>query len=200
MMIPSLTTSLRLGVVMIGFATLAACSSSQPTNFYTLSELAPNTEPSDGEPFRLGVGPIHMPAYLDRPQLVTRSGTNRMNVADFDQWVEPLDGIFKRTLAENLSNRLVTDQIVTLPTRRNLPLDYQVEIDVVRFDADAAGNVVLDVRWRIFESESERLKDHGHSITRRQADIANDYNAIAAAMSYCLGSMSSDIAKALIAL
>lgn len=186
-MLRSLKTFLCIGVMTIGLAALAGCSTSQPTTFYTLSELVADAEPSDGKPLRLGIGPIHLPAYLDRPQLVTRNGANQMNVADFDQWVEPLDGIFQRVLAENLSRSLVAEQIVTLPARRNLPLDYHVEIDVVRFDADATGEVVLDARWRIFDGLSEQQKDNGHSMTRRQAVVTSDYESIAEAMSSCLG-------------
>lgn len=194
---PSLKTALRIGVIVAGFLTLANCTASEPTTFYTLSESVPNVEVPRSEPLRLGIGPIHLPAYLDRPQLVTRSSATRMNVADFDQWAEPLDGLVLRTLAKNLSSSLATERVLTLPARRDLPMDYQVEIDVTRFDADATGDVVLDASWRIFDSESGQLLDHGHSISRRQAVLADNYEAIALAMSHCLGLMSAEIAEAL---
>jgi ABC-type transport auxiliary lipoprotein component len=44
-----------------------------------------------------------LPPYLDRPQLVTRAGSNRMVLADFDSWAEPLQGLFARVLAKNLT-------------------------------------------------------------------------------------------------
>lgn len=191
-MIPPLKT----GLIILGFWLLVGCSSSQPTQFYTLSGLVSDGGQNTDAPIRLGVGPIYLPAYLDRPHVVTRNGANQMNVAEFDQWAEPLETIFLRVLTENLSSWLATDQVIMLPARRNLPLDYQVEVAVVRFDADATGEVVLDARWRIFTAGSDRLEHSGHSVTRKQA-VADDYRSIAEAMSRCLGSMSAEIAKVL---
>ena len=151
----------RIGPIALGLALLAGCSSSQPTQFYTLSALVSDSRPDERSTIRLGVGPIALPAYLDRPQVVTRSGNSRMTVADFHQWAEPLETSFQRVLKENLSSRLGTDDVVMLPSRRGLPLDHQVEIDVTRFDADQTGEVVLDARWLIFDGRGDRLQESG---------------------------------------
>lgn len=190
----------RIGPIILGLALLAGCSSSQPTQFYTLSALVSDGTLDEINTMRLGVGQISLPAYLDRPQVVTRSGNSRMTVADFHQWAEPLETSFQRVLKENLSNWLGTDEVVTLPSRRGLPLDYQVEIDVTRFDADQTSEVALDARWLIFDGRGDRLQESGRSVVKRQFAVAGDYEAIAGVMSQCLGAMSADIAKALDAL
>ncbi len=190
-----------IGLAILLLSALMGCSGSQPTRFYTLSELVSASEPArEQKAMRLGVGPVHLPAYLDRPQMVTRNGANQMTVADFDQWAEPLETTFQRVLTENLSNWLATDQVVSLPARRDVPLDRQVEIDVTRFDADETGEAVLDARWLIFDGRGDRLLDSGRTITRRQSALPDDYGSIAEAMSYCLGAMSAEIAQALTAL
>ena len=81
----------RAALVVIGFAMLAGCASSQPTHFYTLFGLADSQEQIDGKPLSLGVASVNFPAYLDRPQIVTRRGANRITVAEFDHWAEPLE-------------------------------------------------------------------------------------------------------------
>lgn len=190
-------TRFRIGLAILGLSALIGCSGSQPTQFYTLSGLVSASEPTDGKPMRLGVGPVTLPAYLDRPQVVTRNGANQMTVAEFDQWAEPLETTFQRVLTENLSGWLATDHVMTLPARRDLPLDHQVEVDVTRFDADESGQVVLDARWRIFDGRGDRMLDSGRSVTREQAAAADGYKHIAEAMSRCLGAMSAEIAGSL---
>ncbi len=194
----STKTYLKAGLAAIAMTTLIGCSASQPTQFYTLSGTGAVSEASTEKPMRLGVGPVYLPAYLDRPQVVTRSGANRMNVSEFDQWAEPLETTFQRVLTENLSDRLGTDRIATLPARRDIRLDHQVEVEVTRFDADEIGQVVLDARWRIFDGRGDRLLHRGRSLTEERVASAGDYEQIAAAMSRCLGVMSGEIADALV--
>ncbi|MGI9418204.1 MAG: PqiC family protein [Geminicoccaceae bacterium] len=190
---------LKAGLAILAMATLIGCSASQPTQFYTLSGIDTVSEASAEKPMRLGVGPVYLPGYLDRPQVVTRSGANRMNVSEFDQWAEPLETTFQRVLTENLSDRLDTDRIATLPARRDMPLDHQVEVEVTRFDADETGQAVLDARWRIFDGRGDRLLHRGRSLTEERVTGADDYEQIAAAMSRCLAAMTEEIADALVA-
>lgn len=189
--------TLSIGLLILGLSFLSGCSSSRPTQFYMLSEHVSNSEPTNGKPIRLGVGPVFLPAYLDRPQVVMRKDGNQMTVADFDQWVEPLEITFQRVLTENLSKQLATDQIMSLPSGRDLSLDHQLEIEVIRFDTDEAGKAVLDARWWIFDGRGDRLQDSGRSVALKQATAAKDYGAIAEAMSHCLGALSVEIAAAL---
>jgi uncharacterized lipoprotein YmbA len=157
-MTKSARTSLAILAVLAAALTLAGCANGQPTRFYTLSALADapgGTLRANLPELTVGVGPVTLPPYLDRPQLVTRVGGNRMVLADFDSWVEPMPGMFARVLAENLALLLGTDDVLMLPQRRDFALDRQVEVDVTRFDVDAAGNAVLDARWWVYGRRRE---------------------------------------------
>ena len=188
-----------MAVLAAGLALLAGCADSQPTRFYTLSAL---TDAPGGKPpktladLTVGVGPVTLPPYLDRPQLVTRAGDNRVVLADIDSWAEPLQGMFARVLAENLVLLLGTDDVVILPQRRDLALDRQVEVDVTRFDVDAAGNAVLDARWWVYGRNGEKLLRSGRSTISEPAQVG-DYTAAAGALSRALGAMSEEIAQAI---
>jgi uncharacterized protein len=179
--------------------TLAGCADSQPTRYYTLAALpearraAMPAEPSD---LRVGVGPVALPPYLDRPQLVTRSGDNRVVLADIDSWVEPLQEMFARVLADNLIVLLGTDDVLLLPQRREFALDRQIEVDVTRFDVDTAGNAVLDARWWVYGRNGDKLLRSGRSTITEPAEVG-DYTAAAAALSRALGAMSQEIAQAI---
>jgi uncharacterized lipoprotein YmbA len=176
---------------------VAACSQTPPTQFYTLSSM--QLPASDvGRPNTVvGVGPVTLPEYLDRPQIVTRESGNRVMLADFSVWVEPVNGMFMRVLVENLSLLLATDNVIALPQRRPMRLDYQVEVDVTRFDADLSGRALLDARWRVFGRDGERLVEEGRSTIVEPTAEPGGYEAIVAAMSRALGEMSTAIAGAI---
>ncbi len=50
----------------------------------------------------IGVGPVRIPEYLNRPQMVTRGKSNLLTFAQYDRWAEPLGESIERTIAENL--------------------------------------------------------------------------------------------------
>lgn len=161
-----MTRAARL-LLAAGIAALAAAcvQSSAPTRYYALSALPPTAQ--DRKPLVIGVGPVAMADYLERPQIVTRSTAMELQLHDFDLWVETLETIFPRTLGDNLSNLLATDRVVLMPAPREVRLDYQVEVDVLRFDAMRPGEVTLDAGWRIYGRDgSDLLRDGRSRITR----------------------------------
>jgi uncharacterized lipoprotein YmbA len=174
---------------------VAGCSQSPPTEFYTLSGMPQPPAGLSAPKTVVGVGPVTLPDYLDRPQIVTRASGNRMILANFHSWVEPINNMFTRVLAGNLSSLLATDNVIALPQRRPTRLDYQVEVDVTRFDADASGRAVLDARWRVFGRDGDRLIEEGRSTIVEPAGAGGDYEAIVASMSKALAEMSSAIAS-----
>lgn len=120
-----------------------------------------------------------------------------MTVAELDQWAGPLETTFQRVLGKNLSSRLASDLVVTLPSRRNLRLDRQIEVKVIRFDADETGQVVLDAGWLILDGSGKRMLDDGRSVIRQQVRLPGDYEQIAEVMSLRLAEMSNEIADAI---
>jgi uncharacterized protein len=128
---------------------------------------------------------------------VTREGENQMRLADFHQWAQPLDSLLTRVMAEDLFALLGAEDVIPLPQRREIPLDRVVEVDVNRFEADQAGEVVLDARWRVYEGDDETLVTSGRSTVTEQGAPVPDYEAIVAAMSRAAGQVSAEIAFAI---
>ncbi len=188
-----LSNCLAAAVVLL----IAACSGTPPTQFYTLSNMQLPPRDAITANTTVGVGPVVLPDYLDRPQIVTRASGNRMMLADFSSWVEPIKGMFTRVLVQNLSSLLATENVVTLPQRRPTRLDYQVEVDVIRFDADLKGRAVLDANWKVYGKDGDRLLEEGRSTIVEPAAEPDSYEAVVAAMSSALGQMSAAIASAI---
>jgi uncharacterized lipoprotein YmbA len=185
-------------VLTVCLALTAGCSSSPPTRFYVLSNLPHTTQPppSAGQDIAVGVGPLLLPDYLDRPQIVTRTGQNELNLAEFDKWGESVKDNANQVLAENLAVLLPSKKIHTYPWKRSTPVDYQVVVKITRFDHSEGGETALHARWNILNGDgsAELL-----SRETRYADHPDGtgYAAIVAAMNRAWAQFSRDVANAI---
>ena len=178
-------------------AQLAGCGVTKPSIYYLLTPVEEQGAGTVSTPSpALGIGPVAFPAYLDRPEIVLRSGGNELNYAGSNRWAEPLKTAFNRTLAENLSIMLPTDRTVIHPWSRSTMLDYQVIVDVTRFDADAAGAVTLTAAWELIRSSDSTVMKRNKT-TYTEAAGSTDYPAVVAAQSRVVERLSRDIAAAI---
>lgn len=177
---------------------LTACfgpGTTRTTRLFVLHSTAPSSS-GPASDLRLGIGRISLPELLNRPQIVTRMGTNEVRLADFSQWAEPLEQSIPRVLSEDLARRIGTDRVAVYPWPTQLKVDLMVEISIVRFDADADGEVSLVARWRVLRPDGSELHPlRASSYTETSAD--HSMEAAVAAMSRALGSLSREIASAI---
>jgi len=190
----------RLLVVLmvVSVTVLWGCTGTPPSRFFLLTPLdslaaGKKTGGARNTP-SIGIGPVELPGYLDRHQIVTRAGSNHLNLAEFDQWAESLPDNVARVVAANVSTLLSTDHIVIFPWGR-VPVKYQVHIGVTRFDADLGGDVSLVVRWGV-----SRLADREVLVAKTSNFIepagGPDYQSLVSAMSRALGKFSREVAAA----
>lgn len=191
----------RLWVVIIFSAVwvlLAGCASSPTPRFYLLTSLeatSPEMKPPTQEPcFSIGIGPINLPDYLDRPQIVTRGTSIELKLAEFDRWGEPLGDSLKRVLAKNLSTLLCIKTIAFFPWKGGIPFDYRIEMEVLRFDGSLGGNVSLEAWWVVFSGDGKRMLASKRSILT-EAVGGQDYKSLVGAQSRALGTLSREIAE-----
>lgn len=189
-----------LSLLVLAALAASGCATSPPSQFFLMTPLPEADAPRDvarqrGGP-ALGVGPVKMPAYLDRPEVVTRASQNALKVAEFNRWAEPLEDNFRRVLAMNLGVLADTDRVSVYPWPRSAPLDYQVTVDVDRFDAGANNQVVLIARWHVLAGDEGRLVRSGRTVVTEPAATA-DYEALAGAMSNSVATLAREIAAAI---
>jgi uncharacterized lipoprotein YmbA len=186
---PSTCLVFILGVLF----SLNGCASTAPTKFYSLtSEATPDITYKADVPdrnFSVGVGPVKVSDYLDRPQIVTRTGRNGIKVSDFNKWAGSLESDIQRVLAENLSTLLVTRHVYSHPWKSYAPLNYRVEVDVTRFEGTADGNVMLRATWKISAGKENTLIMMDSGSFSEQAD-GTDYGSVVAAKSRALADLS----------
>lgn len=188
--------SLR-SLIPLLFLVLAGCSSPEP-HIYVLTGGASKSTAVDraGMDLAVGVGPVELPDYLDRRQVVTRSGQNELDVADFAHWAEPLKFNIPQVLVEELSALLPSKKVVAFPWRRATTVNYQVAIKIIRFEATDGTTAILRARWSIVSGDGK-----GDLLTRESeySEPLNGkgYDAIVASMNLALLKLSRDIADAL---
>ena len=193
-----LLTLLGCGLFLLTGCLDLGSGTTQTTRLYVLSPMttaeAPAAIRQDGD-FALGVGPLSLPSYLKRPQVVTRISDNEIVTADFANWAEPLDRNFQRVLTENLSLLLGTEAVYPHPWRRTLKPAYRLQLGVIRFDANLTGDAVLTARWEVLDGRGQPLTDKTKSVYR-QAVAREDMAGVVTAMSLALEDLSREIAAA----
>jgi uncharacterized lipoprotein YmbA len=178
---------------------VTGCVGQSPrVEYYTLASVAAGAEVGLLPAPAVAVGPADFPRELDRSPIATRLSPNRIEYDDFHRWAGTLDADFLGVAAVNLARLLGTDRVVVYPAPPSFPLDYRVLFDVIRFDADSGGTVVLEARW-ILQSAGGDALDVG-SVRSVQSAPADDYEARAAAHSAAVGELCRIVAERIRAL
>jgi len=188
--------------IMICWLALAGClgGPSGPTNFYMLSPLSPtqagtSAATAEGR-IRIGLATVVIPEYLNRNEIVFNLDNTVYQLAEFNQWAEPLNDNLTRVLAENLTNLLHEDSIdVFLASDSSIPADYRLEVDVLRLDGNLGGQVTLIAQWALLEAEEDDLKLMRRSEYQEPA-VDNTYKGLVLAQSRNVEKLSRDIAAA----
>jgi uncharacterized lipoprotein YmbA len=195
----------RSGLTALAAAGLAvvvtACSTAPPPRLYVLSALA--TPPtgaavtaSNARPLSIGVQLTTVPEYLDRPEIVTRSGPNELQLADSDRWAERLPTNITRVLAEDLAILLPSANVTALPARGGQNFDVEVAFDLAAFDfvANGGGNCTVAGKWTIRDANS-RTEIASSRVSLQETLPRQGYDAVAATMSRSLATISAQIAE-----
>lgn len=194
--LPQPRTSL---LILAAFLLLTGCGRSVPISYYQLApvrgEPLPVSLPADGD-LLLGVGPVRLQEHLERPQLIRRTGTSRLQMAARHRWAEPLAANIAWVLRDNLATLLATEHLLLYPWDLATPVDYQVSLEILRCEGAADGSALLEARWTITDRSGKELLSPRRG-SYRQTPPGPDEEGLAAALSEALASLSAEIAQQL---
>jgi uncharacterized lipoprotein YmbA len=199
---PIRTGRLRFAALLSIAGWLASgCLGTSPTpRFYTLNAVGVSVDAVSGaEPLWIGVGPIHLPRYLQRPQIVTRSGDHRLKYHERHRWGGSLESEALRVLGSNLSALLETDQVFVYPLQGTFRLDYRVRMNVEQFDGELGGEMRLRVRWVIGPGDGGEVFSVGYS-NLQQPIGSSSYGDLVRAHGVLLATFSRELATRIRAL
>jgi uncharacterized lipoprotein YmbA len=183
----------NLPVLTIVAMLAAGCAHTAPTRFYTLSATAPSGALARAEAGpAVVIAPVHVAAYLDRPQIVIRLNESEVQLGEFDQWAEPLSDGISRVLAENLSRLLPSDRVSESRSAGIEPAGLRVLVSVTGLDRDR--NVaVLKARWSVVSGAGRELVAD-RLFTTRVAVSGGEVASLVSAHSRALAMLSEEIA------
>jgi uncharacterized lipoprotein YmbA len=197
---PSLHTfRLVIGLAAVAFLASACATTSPPMRFFLLSPIedAAPTAATLGETLVV-VGPLQLPGYLDRPELVVRQPDGQFSLRELDRWGEPLDALLTNTVTANLVRLTGSSRVAAFPLPGRASADRRIIGRVLRFDADASGLATLEVQWSILDASGEPRMPVRIDAYRAQAP-GTDTAALVAALSDVLGQFSRQLAGELLA-
>jgi uncharacterized lipoprotein YmbA len=175
---------------------IAGCVSSPESRFFTLN--ATMNHAVESSSLSVVVGPVSVPAAVDRPQIVVTTGPNQVRMDDYNRWASPLQSGISRVIADNLVSLLGTPRVSVFPQALSASADYQAAVEVQSFGSALGEAATLDAVWTV-----RRVKDGKRQMGRttvRESVPEKGYEALAAAHSRAVARLSQDIAGAVRAL
>ncbi|MDP3902965.1 MAG: PqiC family protein [Methylococcaceae bacterium] len=184
-------------IVMGGL--LSACTATPPTRFYVLEPQfdVPAVSADDQvKKLIIGIGPISIPALLERKQLVTRDADNNLQIAELQQWAAPLKDNIAEVLAQNLTALQPSQIIRAYPWNAYGSIDYQIIVQISRFDAKPEQSANLEANWAIMDQKSHSVVSNGFSKIQAKPENATTTGTVKA-LNNTLATLSQELAKAL---
>lgn len=178
-------------IILVG---LTGCTNSRDTRFYVLTAL-PAVEMPGGASPAIGLRPVGLPQYLDRPQIVTRAGENMLQLAEFDRWGSSLQDNVTRVLAANLSILVPADRVAVFPWMKDSPIEYEVMVEATHLEGTLGGSCSLVADWAISRRGEKESLATGKS--RHTESAGDSYATLVAAHSRLVAALGRDIAAAL---
>jgi uncharacterized lipoprotein YmbA len=183
---------------LVSAVLIAGCTGkSQPTRFYTLTStvegptLLKNRTPSNS--LAIGIGPVKLADYLTQSKIITRVNDNKIDQAEFDQWSGSLKNNITNVLADNIGYLLDTESIFVHPWRSFLPIDYQVTMEIIRFDGGPGQQAFLEARWVVMRKKDKSIIEIKKSSIVETINTPG-YAGLAAAQSRALEKLCREIA------
>jgi uncharacterized protein len=187
-----------LAIVVLMLLLSGCMRDSRPVQFYMLDADygvadAVRTYTASQGPV-IGLGPIRIPEYLNRPQMIVAIADNQYRLSEDNRWAEPLDQNISLALFKALPLQLGTDRIVRFPWSQRQVIDYQVGIDILEFNVDAKGQSTLIAQW--FVKRKDQPTIDRRSVYRFPAS-STDYAVMVKAQSQCLTKLGLEISETL---
>lgn len=132
-----------LGTGPLMLAGLAGCASPEP-NYYRIGTVPGPA--STGGPPRLEVRSISIPGYLDRQGIVKKAVGYQIDIHQNDLWAEPLAAMLQSAMVEDLASRLPATTVLGAGGSISPSADLLLETNVLRFDPDPDGQMVLSLQ------------------------------------------------------
>jgi uncharacterized protein len=140
------------GLIML---ILNACASPRE-RYYVLEQSAPEHPIAIAKRSTVLVGPIVIPAEMDRPQIVVRKGPHEVAFNEQVRWAVPLKEALPRMIAGELSRHGKNSRFVPIASGIASTAKAQLAIDFIRFEASYETGATVALHW-VYRSSAMNL-------------------------------------------
>ena len=184
-------------VAILAAALVTGClgGSAADPEYFTLSAAAgPNLAPVATRPqLGLVLGQVELPRYLDRSELVTRSGPHRLLVWNLERWGGSLRTDVQRVVADDLARLLGTTRIAVYPAEARFTVSYRVLLELLELGSAPGQPVVLRARWTLASADGRALA--ASETSTQQPPASASWEDYVAAQRAALGVVTHEIAE-----
>jgi len=180
------------------FVLLSACTGSPQVQYYVLEPLSQTSPATTGtkKQVLIGIGPISVPALLDRKKIITRSSNNSVQIAESQQWATSLEDSLLQTVTNNLTTLQPANIVRAYPWSVHGTVDLQIIVDFVRFDTTPGKSVNLEAKWTIKSESNLVILKNGRSVITHPLDDSS-FPGTVRALSKILGQFSQELSLAI---
>jgi hypothetical protein len=188
---------LNRGIALMLGSLLTGCAT-PPTQFYQLESTSPlpATSTTTAKKMLIGIGPLSLPALVDRKQIVTRSENNAIQLAEFHQWATPLQDNVMSVLSKNIAAQQSNAIVRSYPWSVYGEMDYRVIIDISRFDSQLGKSANLEASWAIMSEKNHTIISNGQTNIQQPLHDGS-YESAVSALNKLLSELSEQLSKAL---
>lgn len=183
---------------LCGSFLLTACTTTPPTNFYILEAQSPAVASTTASAKKrlIGIGPLSLPALVDRRQIVTRQKNNSIQMAEFHQWAAPLKDNVLTVLSKNVAAQQPNALVKAYPWSAYGDMDYRVMVDISRFDSQLGKAANLEASWVIMEEKNHTIVSNGQTKIEQPLNDTS-YESVVLTLGKLLSEFSQQLSSAL---
>lgn len=185
---------LRFILCLCVSALLAACGGAKEKS-YRLSASGAAATGGTASGLSVAIGPVSLPSYIDRPEVVFANGPNEFQVPSDALWLGSLRENIIRSVAANLGGILRSSNVRS-SLQSGTKARYRVALDIKQFHGISGQEAILQLSWQIQDGAS------GQTISRqsgnfREPIVGDGYGPLVKAESRLLEQASRAIAASL---
>lgn len=172
-------------------------SLTQPVTYYTLSPISGQAADTGGAgAVTIGVRTVELPGYINRTEMVTRSGPHRLEVSSLHRWADYPDRLVQQVLGENLQALLPGASVVNSPWPVGLKPDITLFFQFKELMATGDGKMLLRAVWTVRKGDPP-FTAQSHRAVLTESVPGPGFDQLAAAHSRVLESLCRMVAESL---
>jgi len=177
---------------------VVSCSKTTPSQFYTIRPMSPIDTTKKTHPFTnnigIGINPVEIPDYLNRPQLVIRKNKNEVTLSEFNRWAGSLKDNINNVITENIATLLNTNRVYAHPRIKMDEIDYLISINIYSLEFIPGEQVILKGSWIIMETDTKK-EALARIFSLNERIKTGDFNEMIDALSLNFDNLSKAIAS-----